>query len=81
MNNNLNQTLQNIINFYDRGINPNEIMQSMISQNPNIMQLSTQYQNITQGKNIKDVLMQLAKQNGVSESTLQGLARILGAKK
>lgn len=80
MNNNINQMIENVINFYNSGGNPNEFMQSIIRSNPNINMFNTQLKNMAQGKNMTEFLLQLAKQNGVNEKNLEGLARILGAK-
>lgn len=80
MNNNINQMIENVINFYNSGGNPNEFMQSIIRNNPNINMFNTQLKNMSQGKNMTEFLLQLAKQNGVNEKNLEGLARILGAK-
>lgn len=80
MNNNINQMIENVINFYNSGGNPNEFMQSIIRNNPNINIFNTQLKNMAQGKNMTEFLLQLAKQNGVNEKNLEGLARILGAK-
>lgn len=78
--NNINQMIENVINFYNSGGNPNEFMQSIIRNNPNINMFNTQLKNMAQGKNMTEFLLQLAKQNGVNEKNLEGLARILGAK-
>lgn len=79
--NDINQMIEGIIALHDGGGNPSKIMQTMYGKNPNINQMANQYKNMTQGRNTTEVLLQLAKQNGVSEKNLQGLARILGAKK
>lgn len=76
----LNQQLSNIIALYDSGGDPNKIMQQMLGKHPQINQMQTQLQNMSQGKTPSDFILQLAKQNGVSESNLQGLARILNAR-
>lgn len=80
MNNNLNQMIENVINFYKSGGNPNQIMQNIIRNNPNINMFNTQLKNMSQGRNMPEFLLQLAKQNGVSNENLEELARILGAK-
>lgn len=79
-NNNINQVIENIIMLYERGGNPQQIMQNMMQQNSQMGQFQTQLQNMAQGRNPRDFLLQLARQNGVSEKNLQGLARILGAR-
>ena len=80
MNADINQTIERIIALYNSGGNPNQMMQTMISKNPNITQMGTQLQNMAQGRNMSEFLLQLAKQNGVSEQNIRGLAQILGAK-
>lgn len=79
-NNDINQAIENIIALYERGGNPQQVMQSMMQRNSQMGQMQTQLQNMAQGRSPKEFLLQLAKQNGVSEKNLQGLARILGAK-
>ena len=76
----LNQMIERIIWLHDNGGNPQQMMQQMMQRNMPINQMATQFNNMKQGRSNTEVLMQLAKQNGVSEKNLQGLARILGAK-
>ena len=80
MYNDINQTIENIIALYERGGNPQQIMQNMMNKNSQIGQFQTQLQNMAQGRTPQEFLMQLARQNGVSEKNLQGLSRILGGK-
>ena len=77
----INQTLEQIIRFYDSGCNPQQVMKNMMQQNPQMNQMQTQMRNMAQGRSPKEFILQMAKQNGVSEQNLQGLARILDAKK
>lgn len=81
MNNDLNQTLQQIIALHDSGGNPSQVMQNLFQMNPQVGQMQTQMKNMSNGKSPMEFIMQIAKQNGVSEQNLQGIARILGAKK
>lgn len=76
----LNKTIEQIIALHDTGGNPQQIMQLMFGNNPNLNQMAMQYKNMTQGRNPKDAILQLAKQGGISEQNLKGLARILGVK-
>lgn len=80
MGNNINQVIEQIIDLYDKGGNPGAMMQHMIQQKPQINQMQTQLQNMAQGRTPKDFIMQIARQNGVSEKNLEGLERILGQK-
>ena len=42
MNNNLNQMIENVISFYRSGGNPNDFMQNIIRNYPNINTFNTQ---------------------------------------
>ena len=79
-NNNINQSIENIIALYERGGNPQQVMQTMMQRNSQIGQMQNQLQNMAQGRSPKEFLLQLARQNGVSEKNLQGLSRILGGR-
>lgn len=76
----INSTIQNIIALYNSGGNPQQIMQQMMQRTPQINQMQTQLQNMAQGRSPQEFLIQLARQNGVSEENIQGLLRILGVK-
>lgn len=76
----INQRIERIIALYNSGGNPQQIMQNMMQQNPQMGQMQTQMQNMAQGRSPKEFILQMAKQNGVSEKNIEGLARILGAK-
>ena len=78
--NDINQAIENIIALYDRGGSPQQVMQSMMQKNNQVGQMQSQLQNMAQGRSPKEFLIQLARQNGVSEKNLQGLSRILGGK-
>lgn len=77
----INSTIQNIIALYNSGGNPQQIMQQMMQKTPQINQMQTQLQNMAQGRSPQEFLIQLARQNGVSEENIQGLSRILGGRK
>lgn len=76
----INQTIEQIIAFHDNGGNPQQVMQNIMRQGTPIGQVQTQMKNMAQGRTPVEFILQMAKQNGVSEQNLQGLARILGAK-
>lgn len=79
----INQTLEQIIAFYDSGGNPQQVMQQMFQNNSGIRLAKTQIMNMSKGQSPQAFIMQILKDKGitVSEKNLQGLARILGAKK
>lgn len=78
MANDINARIENIIKFYNMGGNPQQLMQNMMMQNSNIGQMKTQIQNMSQGRTPKEFIVQMARQNGVTEQNIQGLLKILG---
>lgn len=79
-NGDINQAVENIIALYERGGNPQQVMQTMMQRNSQMGHMQTQIQNMAQGRTPREFIMQIARQNGVSEKNLQGLTRILGGK-
>lgn len=75
----INQRLEQILNFYESGGNPKQLMQSMYGNN--LQQGQTQLQNMAQGRSPQEFIMQMARQNGVSDRNLQRLAQMFSAKK
>lgn len=71
--------LQQIIQFYNSGRNPQELMSRFMPNNLN--EIKQKMQNMAQGRSPAEFIMQLARQNGASEQNLNGLAQILGARK
>jgi hypothetical protein len=52
------------------------IMNMIMQQNPQMQQALTQLQNMANGRNPKEFIMQIAKQNGVEETTLAMLGEM-----
>ena len=77
----INSVIQNIISLHDSGGNPRQIMQQMMQQGTPINQMQMQMQNMAQGRSPQEFILQMARQNGVSEENIQGLSRILGGRK
>lgn len=78
---NINNNLQAIINLANKGRNPNEVMNMLIQQNPNIKQSLTQLQNMAQGRNMKDFVLQLMKQNeGINPEMFESLSNMMGGR-
>ena len=76
MNNQLNTTLQSIAIAKKQGKNPQIIMNTILQQNPQVRQTLTQLQNMAQGRNPKEFIMQLARQNGIEEATLSMISEM-----
>lgn len=76
----INQALQNIFQMKNAGRNPQQILQIMIQQNPQIQQSLVLLQNMAQGKNPQEFFTQLAKQNGINEQNLAQIMQMFGSK-
>lgn len=77
VNNQLNSVLQNIAMAKKQGKNPKMIMNMIMQQNPQMQQTLTQLQNMANGRNPKEFIMQLAKQNGVDENAIKLIKDII----
>ena len=77
MNNHFNDFLQNMLSFKQSGKNPAQLMQMIMQRNPQYNQMMTTLQNMAQGKNPREFIIQLAKQNGVGEQQLQQIMQLL----
>lgn len=71
-----NNRINMIMQMLSNGISPQQIIQ----QNPQLNQTMIQIKNVIGNKSPKDVVMQLAKQQGIDPSQLEELARKFGAK-
>lgn len=74
----VNQALQNVFQMRNAGRNPQQIMQMMMQQNPQLQQQIAMLQNMAKGKSPKDFFSQLAKQNGVNEQNMAQLMQFFG---
>lgn len=70
MNNNVNFNIQQIMALKQQGKTPQEVMQMLMKQNPNLQNTLTQMKNMAGNRSPKEFIMQLARQNGVEEATL-----------
>lgn len=75
---NINDTIQGLLALKNAGRNPNQIMQMLIQQNPQAQQMLTQLQNMAQGKDPRQFLSQLARQNGVNPQNISAIMQMLG---
>lgn len=75
-----NNPFANMLNLLNGGGNPQQIVQMMMSKNPNFNTMMQQVQNMANGRSPKDFAMQLVRQNGLDEKQAMELAKKLGAK-
>ena len=72
----INTTIQAIMNAKNSGRSPQQVMQMLMQTNPNLQQTITQMKNMANGRSPRDFIMQLAKQNGADDMSLQMLAQM-----
>lgn len=78
MNNDVNNRIQAIMQLKQQGFTPQSAMQMLMQQNPNYKLAMQRFNNMAQGRNMKDFVMQLARQNGVSAENLQAIQSLFG---
>ena len=69
----VNQALQSLFQMKNAGRSPQQIMQMLIQQNPQIQNTLATLHNMSMGKDAKSFFAQLAKQNGVNEQNMAQL--------
>ena len=79
-NNNGQNPIQMLMQFMNGGGTPEQVMQMIMQRNPNIQQTMTQFKNMSNGKSPREMVMQLAKQQGIDTKQVEEWARRLGAK-
>ena len=78
MNNDINSRIRAINSLKSQGRNPQQVMQMLMQQNPQLQQTLTQMKNMANGRNPGDFIMQLARQNGADELSLQMIGEMFG---
>lgn len=71
MANDINKVISQIMAFKKQGMTPQAVAQMMFYQNPQLQMYQTQLKNMSNGRNPQEFVMQLARQNGVSEENLK----------
>lgn len=78
MNNDINSRIRAINSLKSQGRNPQQVMQMLMQQNPQLKQTLTQMKNMANGRNPRDFIMQLARQNGADDMSLQMISEMFG---
>ena len=80
----LNQRAEMIIAMANKGMQPQMVMQQLIGRNMNyqneIQTAQTQLKNMAQGRPMPEFIIQMLKQNGLTEQNAIGLSRLMGIK-
>lgn len=77
----INNNIFQIINILKASGSPEQILQKMLNENPQARGFLEQIQNSTRGATPESVVMQLARQRGISESDIRQMAELLGYRK
>ena len=80
MGNDINERIQAIMALKTQGKDPNQLIQMIIQRNPQAKLAMQRLNNMSQGKNPQEFLMQLARQNGVNEQNIQAIQGLFGNK-
>ena len=81
MNNDINSRIQAIMQLKQKGLTPQSAMQMLMQRNPNYQIAMQRLNNMAQGRDMKEFVMQLARQNRVSQENLQAMQNMFGGKK
>lgn len=76
MQNGINEQIKAIMSLKQRGMQPQQVMQMMFQQNPQLQQQMQTVKNMMNGKNPREFVTQLAKQNGANEQSMQMLMQL-----
>ena len=72
----VNQALQNLISMKKSGKNPQMVLQMIMQQNPQVAQLMSQFRNMSNGRNPREFVTQMARQNGLSEQNILAIQQM-----
>ena len=76
MQNGINEQISAIMSLKQQGATPQAVMQMMFQQNPQLQQQMQTVKNMMNGKNPKEFVTQLAKQNGVDKQGMQMIMQL-----
>lgn len=80
----LNQRAEMIIGMANNGMQPQAVMQQLMGRNSNYQNqfqtAQTQLKNMAQGRPMNEFIIQILKQNGLTEQNAIGLSRLMGIK-
>ena len=78
MQNGINEQIQAIMSLKQRGMQPQQVMQMMFQQNPQLQQDLERLKNMANGQDPKTFIMQLAKQNGANQQSINFINQLFG---
>ncbi len=80
----LNQKAEMILAMANKGMQPQMVMQQLLGRNSNyqnqMQTVQTQLTNMANGRPMPEFIIQMLKQNGLTEQNAIGLSRLMGIK-
>lgn len=80
----LNQKAEMILAMANKGMQPQMVMQQLLGRNSNyqnqMQTVQTQLTNMANGRPMPEFIIQILKQNGLTEQNAIGLSRLMGIK-
>ena len=80
----LNQKAEMILAMANKGMQPQMVMQQLLGRNSNyqnqMQTVQTQLTNMANGRPVPEFIIQMLKQNGLTEQNAIGLSRLMGIK-
>lgn len=80
----LNQKAEMILAMANKGMQPQMVMQQLFGRNSNyqnqMQTVQTQLTNMANGRPMPEFIIQMLKQNGLTEQNAIGLSRLMGIK-
>ena len=80
----LNQKAEMILAMANKGMQPQMVMQQLLGRNSNyqnqMQTVQTQLTNMANGRPMSEFIIQMLKQNGLTEQNAIGLSRLMGIK-
>lgn len=80
MGNQMNNPMNNVLQMMNGGMNPQMIMDRMLQNNPQAKQFLEQMKNQSNGRSPKEMALQYARQQGISDQQLMEMANKMGLK-
>lgn len=73
----INQLVQMLAALKNNGKTPDQVFNMLVQQNPNYNLAMTRYQNMAKGRNPKEFILQMAKQQGLTPENAKILEQLL----
>lgn len=73
--------IMQFLQFFQQAQNPQQVLMQLMQRNPKYKQVLSQVQNSTNGANYKDIVLNVARQQGISENQVMGMFNMLNTRR